>query len=84
MTVEEKIEYWTKRLLEDHSDETVREFLVDSEYCFYGSGGLCPVCSHGCFKINVGWFIEQINPEISREIMYRMMELGSKARNCQE
>lgn len=81
MKIEEKIEFWTKSLIEDHSDENIQRFMADSEYCtFSGKGMSCPICSHGCFKINVLWAIGSVDKELADQITYSEMSLMTNSR----
>lgn len=57
-----KIEYYVKLFAENGVNEkTLTEFLADNSFCTFGGGGwACPICSHGCFKINVMWALESL------------------------
>ena len=57
-----KIEYYVKLFAESGvNKETLTEFLADNSFCTFGGGGwACPICSHGCFKINVMWTLESL------------------------
>lgn len=82
MTIEEKIEFWTNSLIEDHSVENVRKFMEDTDYCtFSGHGMSCPICSHGCFKISVLWNIGITDKDLADEIMYTEMTVITEPRN---
>lgn len=57
-----KIEYYVKLFIENGiNEDTMVEFLSDNSFCsFGGHGWSCPICSHGCFKINVMWILEAL------------------------
>ena len=57
-----KIEYYVKLFTEnDVNEKTLTEFLTDNSFCTFGGGGwACPICSHGCFKINVMWVLKAL------------------------
>jgi hypothetical protein len=56
-----KIQYYLNLFLDKGiNEDTVTEFLSDNSFCcFTGIGWMCPVCSHGCFKINIKWEMEK-------------------------
>lgn len=56
-----KIQYYINLFLDKGiNEDTVTEFLSDNSFCcFTGIGWMCPVCSHGCFKINIKWYMEK-------------------------
>lgn len=58
----QKIEYYVKLFVENGVNETtLTEFLADNSFStFGGNGWACPICSHGCFKINVMWALESL------------------------
>ena len=80
MTMEEKIDFWTKSLLEDHSESNVERFVEDREHCPYSSMP-CPLCSNGCFKINVMRNIDRIDKDLAEEITKTEMQLMIEPRN---
>lgn len=57
-----KIQYYINLFLDKCiNEDTVTEFLSDNSFCTFGGGGwACPICSHGCFKINVMWALESL------------------------
>jgi hypothetical protein len=56
-----KIQYYINLFLDKGiNEDTVTEFLSDNSFCcFTGIGWNCPICSHGCFKINIKWEMEK-------------------------
>lgn len=56
----DKIKYYLQLFYEKGiTTETVKEYLDDKSFCWYINMA-CPICSHGCFKINVIWELEKI------------------------
>lgn len=84
MKIEDKIEFWTKSLMTDYSDENIQKFMLDREYCAFGENGMaCPLCSHGCFKINVMRAIASIDKELADQITYSEMALMTSPRTLE-
>ncbi len=85
MKIEDKIEFWVKSLVEDHSDDNIRKFMADAEHCsLTGHGMACPICSHGCFKINVMWVLESIDKDLAEKILRKEMEIMSNGGQTEE
>ena len=63
--------------------ETVTEFLSDNSFCcFGGHGWACPICSHGCFKINIKWEMEKEFTKEDNEKFFNIeMDLSSNRIN---
>ena len=58
----DKIKYYVNLFItKGVNKDTMIEFLSDNSFCtFGGNGWACPICSHGCFKINVMWALESL------------------------
>lgn len=71
-----KIQYYINLFLDKGiNEDTVTEFLSDNSFCcFTGIGWMCPICSHGCFKINIKWYMEK-DKRFSKKDMDKFWQL---------
>lgn len=74
----DKIKYYLQLFYENGiTVETVKEYLDDKSFCCYMNAP-CPLCSRGCFKINVMWELEKILDEtqinLFRKLEYKLLK----------
>lgn len=78
MTIEEKIRYYIDKFKKEVLKEDVSDFLNDISVCTYRGEMFCPLCSAGCYKINVMQNLPEDKLHELNEMMFKIRYIDKK------